>query len=123
MDAREFTEALTRMPQATIESVAAAIELHFATAEGEVSWWKAHLWIHDVLKAQGSLRQAVSAAHHASDAVLRAAAAAGMALPNETVTRVAREAGEVVRGLVAGVSAARAVEYLLESWAPLAVAA
>jgi hypothetical protein len=120
MDAREFTEALTRMPLATIESVAAAIELHFATAEGEVSWWKAHLWIHDVLKTQGSLRQAASAAHHASDAVLRAVGAAGMALPSEMVTRVAREAQEVARGLVAGTPAAPAVAYLLESWAPLA---
>jgi hypothetical protein len=123
MDARAFTEALTRMPQETIESVAAAIELHFATAEGEVSWWKAHLWIHDVLKAQGALRQAASAAHHASDAVLRAAAAAGMGLPSEMVTRVAREAQEVARGLVAGNAAAVAVAYLMESWTPLAVAA
>jgi hypothetical protein len=123
MDAREFTEALTRMPRTTIESVAAAIELHFATAEGEVSWWKAHLWIHDVLKAQGSLRQAASAAHHASDAVLRAAATAGLPLPSELVTRVAREAQEVARGLIAGAPAAVAVAYLMESWTPLAVAA
>jgi len=123
MDARGFTEALTRMPRATIESVAAAIELHFATAEGEVSWWKAHLGIHEVLKSQGALRQAASAAHHASDAVLRAASAAGMEMPSELVTRVAREAQEVARGLIAGHAARPCVTYLLESWTPLAFAA
>jgi hypothetical protein len=123
MDAREFTEALTQMPRATIESVASAIELHFSTVEGEVGWWKAHLAIHDVLKAQGGLRLAAAAAHQASEAVLRAAANAGLALPNELVTRVAREAQEIARGLAAGGAAENPVAYLLESWAPLAVAA
>jgi hypothetical protein len=119
MDAREFTEALTRMPRGTIESVAAAIELNFATAEGELAWWKAHLAIHDVLKNQGALRQAASAAHHASGAVLRAATNAGMAMPNEIVTRVAREAQEVARGIVAGGPATPSLEHLLQSWTPL----
>jgi hypothetical protein len=119
MDAREFTEALLRLERDDIESIAVSIETHFATAEGEVFWWQAHLAIHEALKNQGALRAAGSAAHQAADAVLRAATRAGLELPSELVTRVAREAQEVVRGLVAGSSVAPSMSYLLENWVPV----
>jgi hypothetical protein len=42
-----------------------------------------------------------------------------MAMPNEIVTRVAREAQEVARGIVAGGPATPSLEHLLQSWTPL----
>lgn len=119
MDAREFTEALLCLGRDDIESIADNIETHFATAEGEVFWWRAHLAIHEALKSQGTLRAAGTAAHQAADAVLRAATRAGLDLPSDLVTRVAREAQEVVRGLVAGSSTTPSMSYLLESWEPV----
>ncbi len=119
MDAREFTEALLCLGRDDIEMIADNIGTHFATAEGEVFWWRAHLAIHEALKSQGTLRAAGSAAHQAADAVLRAATRAGLELPSELVTRVAREAQEVVRGLVAGTSVTPSMAYLLESWVPV----
>jgi hypothetical protein len=51
--------------------------------------------------------------------VQQAAATAGVALPDDDVTAVARAAAEVARGLVAGEAARQATATLLVCWRPV----
>ena|SRR5688572_4946656 len=116
MELQEFTRALARMDLTDIRGVSHAIDRSFSSADGEVAWWRAHLDIDHALKQRSSLRNAATAAHAVSDVVLAAAGRAGIALPDPDVTRVAREAQEIARAIVAGGSAQPALEVLLANW-------
>jgi hypothetical protein len=116
MELQEFSRALSHMDLADIRGVADAIDHSFSSADGEVAWWRAHLDIDHALKQRCSLRNAATAAHAVSDVVTASARRAGIALPDPDVTRVAREAQEIARAIVAGVAAQRALDVLLGNW-------
>ena len=85
----------------------------------EVDWWRATIAIDKVVRHARRGRQAAQAATAASSAVQRAARRAGIALPDSDVTRIARAAADVARGLAAGPAARPVTNILLEHWEPV----
>jgi hypothetical protein len=119
MDLYDFTQAMSRLAEDDIRRLAAGIEARFISPADEVAWWKANLAIDRVLKDSDRWRIAALAAVAASKAVVGAAEADGVTVPDAQVTCVARAAGQIARGLAAGHGATPAVDYLLETWRPL----
>jgi len=75
--------------------------------------------IDDALRRAGRSQAAGRAAHEAVSAVQRAAASAAVEIPATVVVRVAREAAQLARALVAGDDAVAARDHLLRDWSPL----
>lgn len=123
MDVQEFTRLIGRMSPGEIAATALEIESHLSSAGDEVDWWRATIAIDRVLKQNGRGRLAAVAASSATRAVLAAAVAAGVELPDAGATSVARAAGYVARGMVAGDEAAPALAYLLRNWSAVLVPA
>jgi hypothetical protein len=123
VDVMRFTEALSRMTDVDVRRVAAELAGGRTCVADDLAWWEATVDIDRALKLLHRRRNAAMAAHHASAAVQSAASHAGMALPDDDVTRVARAAADVARGLTAGAIAEEAVRRLLGCWAPLFEAA
>jgi hypothetical protein len=119
MDHGVFTRLLSRLSESDIRSVAAEIDAHHCSAADDVAWWQATLQIDRALKAAGCTREAAMAALAAAKAVQSAALSAGLTLPDDRVTVVARAAAEVARGLVAGEAARDATATLLVCWRPV----
>lgn len=119
MDLKDLTTTLGRMSVTDLHEVAAALDAHAASAAGELDAWRVTISIDRVLRRSHRTRVAAHAASDASHAVLRAAEAHGIALPDAEVTHVARAAAELARGVVAGPEAVDEVRQLLDSWAPL----
>jgi hypothetical protein len=119
VDVMRFTEALGRMSDVEVRRVAAGLADGRSCVADDLTWWEATVDIERALKVQHRRREAAMAAHHASAAVQTAASHAGMSLPDDEVTRVARAAADVARGLAAGPLADDAVRHLLVHWAPL----
>jgi hypothetical protein len=122
MELPEFTEALGQLSADDLHRVASALEAHSESVAGEVDAWRVTLSIDRALRRAHRTRVAARVASAASHAVLRAAAAQGIRLPNAEVTHVARAAAEVARGMVAGPEAAAEVRFLLNDWARLVAA-
>jgi len=89
----------------------------------EVDWWRATIAIDKVLRHACRTRIAAGAATDAAHAVQDAATRAGIPLPDDEVTLVARAAADVARGLAAGPGARPVVALLLEHWPPVTVTA
>lgn len=85
----------------------------------EVDWWRATIAIDKVVRHARKGRQAARAAADAASAVQDAAVRAGIGLPDDRVTRVARAAADVARGLAAGPPAQPVTRILLEVWEPV----
>jgi hypothetical protein len=119
MDHGAFVQLLSRLSEGDIRAVAAEIGAHHCSAADDIAWWQATLQIDRALKADGCTRTAAMAALAAAKAVQQAAATAGVALPDDDVTAVARAAAEVARGLVAGEAARQATATLLVCWRPV----
>ena len=115
----EFNEALGRLTQEDVHSIARSLESE--TAGDEVDAWRATLAIDRALRHSHRTREAAQAAWGAAQAVQRAATAQGMTLPDPDVTHVARAAAEVARGLVAADGVESEVSRLMMHWAPLVV--
>jgi hypothetical protein len=113
----EFVTALDAMTAADLDRVALALELD--SLADEVDWWRATIAIDRAIRHARCSRQAAQAAVRAVEAVQASAAHAGRELPDPTVTRVARAAAQVARGLAVGPSAAPIVRLLLEPWTPV----
>ncbi|MGH8984229.1 MAG: hypothetical protein ACRDY6_10200 [Acidimicrobiia bacterium] len=119
MEIKDFAAALGRMSAADLHEVAGALHTHSGSAADEVDAWHVTLTIDRALRRAHRTRAAAHAASDASHAVLRAADAHGIALPDAEVTHVARAAAELARGMVAGAEAANEVQLLRGYWAPL----
>jgi hypothetical protein len=111
---RDFIRVLTTMTGEDLERVAAALDSDAIC--DEVDWWRATIAIDKVLRHQHCTRRAARAATGAAHAVQDAASRAGITLPDAQITRVARAAAEVARGLAAGAPARPVVGMLLEYW-------
>jgi hypothetical protein len=88
----------------------------------EVDWWRATIAIDKVVRHARRGRQAAQAAAAAAAAVQRSARRAGIILPDSDVTRIARAAADVARGLAAGPPARPVTTILLEHWEPVTAA-
>lgn len=111
-----FLESLRAMTAHDVHRIAASLESE--TLTDEVDWWRATIAIDKVLRHTRCSRQAARAASDAVGAVQESAARDGIALPDDAVTRVARAAADVARGLAAGPAARPIVRLLLEHWEP-----
>jgi hypothetical protein len=111
-----FLDALEALTRDDLRRIAASLESESLT--DEVDWWRATIAIDKVLRHSRCSRQAARAAGDAARAVQDAAVRSGVALPDAAVTRVARAAADVARGLAAGPPARPIVRLLLEHWAP-----
>jgi hypothetical protein len=116
--ATQFVASLSRLSGDELRAIAAS--LGSDTLTDEVDWWRATIAIDKLLRHVRHTRQAARAATDAVRAVREAATRAGIALPDDDMTRVARAAADVARGLVAGLPARPVVRLLLEHWAPVA---
>jgi hypothetical protein len=98
-----FQQRLEGLSGDEITSIAACLRNDLDSVDGELAWWRATLAVSGALRRHRRTRQASVAAHRASQAVLAAAASAGL---DEThfgdITSVARAAAEVARAVVAG---------------------
>lgn len=115
--AAQFVSALSRLTGDDLRAIAASLESD--TLTDEVDWWRATIAIDKLLRHVRHTRQAARAATDAVHAVRDAATRAGIALPDDDMTRVARAAADVARGLVAGLPARPVVRLLLEHWVPV----
>jgi len=113
-----FSASLRSMSGAELRRVAASLDAEQIC--DEVDWWRATIAIDKVLRRTRCTRRAARAAADAARAVQDAADRAGIGLPDADVTRVARAAAEVARGLAAGSPARTVVAMLLEHWDGLA---
>ncbi|HEV2992936.1 MAG TPA: hypothetical protein VG869_07740 [Acidimicrobiia bacterium] len=113
-----FTAALKSMTGDDLRRVATSIGAEQIC--DEVDWWRATIAIDKLLRRTGCSRRAARAAADAAHAVQEAADRAGILLPDADVTRVARAAAEIARGLAAGPPARPVVGMLLEHWDGLA---
>jgi hypothetical protein len=118
MTPASFSDALRQMTAVDLRSIAAA--LHDDSTGDEVDGWRATIAIDRALRHAHRAREAAHAAWAAAQAVQHAAEADGLALPDPEVTRVARAAAEIARGLVAGSEVQAEVDRLLAQWTPLA---
>ena len=101
MELATFVDRLDALTGDDIADVAAELRREFATADGELCWWRATIAVGANLKRHHRSRDAGLAAHRSSTAVLRAADKADMRVSKDDVTLVARAASEVARVLVA----------------------
>jgi hypothetical protein len=113
----EFLGVLRRLDAHDLERVGARLDSDALC--DEVDWWRATIAIDKVVRHARRGRQAAHAAADAASAVQDAAARAGIALPDSRVTRVARAAADVARGLAAGPPAQPVTRILLEVWEPV----
>ncbi len=112
-----FLTALAHLSGADLEKVALALDSDALC--DEVDWWRATIAIDRVVRHARRTRIAARAAIDAQQAVASAASRAVVPLPDADVTRVARAAADVARGLAAGPAARPVVQLLLEYWAPV----
>lgn len=116
MNVQEFTQTIHRMSMADVRAVAAEMGGHQATAADDIAWWQATLTIDKVLKHGGRCRSAAVAASTASRAILAVAEHGHCATTDADVIAVARAAGTIARGLVAGPDVEPSLDHLLRDW-------
>lgn len=116
MELSEFTRALEGMSAGDIHAVAAGLEAFTQSANDEVATWQAILCVDRALRRARRTREAACAAQRAARAVQCAATHAAMALPDDDVTRVARAASDVARGLLIHDELAPAAAGVIDSW-------
>lgn len=119
MDTHEFEHQLINLSKADFLDLAERLDLRTGTVAGEVEWWETTMAIQRVIKSIGCSRTAARAAHQVCAIVRSAAERSGFELPDDRVTRVARAAADVARGLAAGEPAHGLTERLLQAWEPI----
>lgn len=110
----EFVSVLDSLTADDVHHVAKALDMESLT--DEVDWWRATIAIDRAIRHTKCSRQAARAASDAVEHVQACARRVGFRLPDDEVTRVARAAAEVARGLAAGPSTQPIVRLLLEPW-------
>lgn len=98
---QEFLGALSDLTVDAIRALALDIDGMGATPADEVELTRAFLHIEKLLRQHRRTREAAMAGRRAGQAVIGAAERAGVELPDDAVTRVARWATTVARGIVA----------------------
>lgn len=114
MELTEFVAALDRLTVDDIRLVAKSLDSE--SLADEVDWWRATIAIDRAVRHARVTRHAARAASLAAEHVQVRAEQGGVALPDDDVTRVARAASEIARGLTAGPATQPIVLLLLEPW-------
>jgi hypothetical protein len=120
MDLASFTDALRRLSAEDIRICAAGLEAQEASVADEVLRWQAELTIGRLLHCRATraeTQRANAAAHRTARLVVDVARRRGMDLPHSDVTRVARAAGGIARGLSIPRLPSRFRELGLSRWA------
>lgn len=121
MQLDEFVSILDALSADDLHHVAKALDLEYLT--DEVDWWRATIAIDRAIRHSRCSRQAARAAADAVEHVQARARCVGFCLPDTEVTRVARAAAEVARGLSAGPATQPIVRLLLEPWSTVVAVA
>jgi hypothetical protein len=103
MDLLTFRENLLRLSADDIRRCAAALAIEDRTVADEVVCWRAEFAIDRLVRCgctRAEAQHAAVAAHETARLVTDVARRRGMALPDGDVTRVARSAAHIARGLV-----------------------
>jgi hypothetical protein len=108
-----FLHALEALTIDDIRALAVDLDCMVATPAEEIEVMRAFLAIEAALRRAHRMREAAHVAHRASAAVTNAATRERAVLPDPAVTRVARAAATIARGIVAGEPAVAAVAFLL----------
>jgi hypothetical protein len=111
-----FALALQGLTADDIRAIAADLALLVGSPADQAAATKAVLVIEQSLHRLRRCGSAGLTAHACAQAVLTAAERAGIALPDRDVTRVARSAATLSRGLVAGMAGAQSVQFLAAGW-------
>ncbi len=101
MELATFIQALEQLTLVEIRSLVLDIDGMTATTAEEIDVTKAFLHIEAALRRVHRVRDAAVAGHRAAQAVVHAAERGGAELPDAGVTRVARWAATIARGIVA----------------------
>jgi len=117
----EFVSALDALTADDLHRIAHALEME--SLADEVDWWRATIAIDRAIRHARCTRHAARAAARAAGLVQASAVRAGYRLPDDDVTRIARAASEVARGLAVGPGTQPIVRLLLEPWATVVAAA
>lgn len=96
-----FGRALAELTVDDIRSIALDLHLANTSTADEIAATRAVLVIEQTLRRAHRLPQAAQAALHAATTVQDVAKRGRVALPDQDVTRVARAAAQIARGLVA----------------------
>jgi hypothetical protein len=119
MDSSTFTRDLQAMSPNDIVAVAAGLDAWQRTVHDEVAAWHATMLVDQALRRLYCARAGAAAAQRAQRAVQCAAAHAAIALPDDTVTRVARAAADVARAMLVERELPDESASLLRSWGAL----
>ncbi len=108
----QFLGALEALSGDDIRALAVDLDAMVASPAEEVEVTRAYLAIESALRRVHRIREAAHAGHRASSTVVHAAERAGLELPDPAVTRVARAAATIARGLVADDGVGAEVAFL-----------
>jgi hypothetical protein len=116
MDVETFTDSLRRLAAEDLRRCAAGLNAEEQSVADEMVQWRAELAIDRLIRGQctrSEAQQATAAAQRTARLVVEVARHDGIELPDRDVTRVARTAGQIARGLAVGRLAGPFVQPLL----------
>jgi hypothetical protein len=119
MDLAGFTETLRRLSADDIRRRAARLEAQEVSVADEVAQWQAELTIDRLLHSRctrAEAQRANAAAHRTARLVVEVAGRRGIELPDSDVTRVARAAAGIARGLSLEALPGRFRDAILTRW-------
>ena len=119
MDLATFTHGLRRLSEEDIRTCATGLKAEQMSVSDEVRQWRAELAIERLLRThcnRAESQRASVAAHRAAVTVVEAARLHGLEPPHPDVTRVARAASQIARGLAVNGVASSFVQIMLDRW-------
>lgn len=116
MDHVVFVRALERLSVDDIRALARDLGTSTASPADDVALARATLHIEHAVRRRHRKAEAGTAGHAASRAVVAVAEREGVALPDPDVTRVARAAAQIARGLVVAEVTAADLRLLALPW-------
>jgi len=119
MDVATFLDGLRRLSEEEIRRCATALDVEQMTVSDEVVQWRAELGLDRVLRTQCSRAESQRAnaiAHRAAKTVVETARLFGLESPDPNITRVARAASQIARGLALNGRAGPFVQVMLLRW-------
>lgn len=121
MDLDTFHRALDLLTPADVRRLASDLAARSDSPADELATRRAVLGIEHGVRLAHRRAEAARASTAASQAVVAGAKRRGVPLPDPDVTRVARAAAQIARGLVVGGAVAAEVRFLAEGWQELGV--
>ena len=111
-----FSRELRNLTVTGLRAIAADLVAHTSSPAADVAVTKATLAIEHSIRRHHRQSEAGLAAYAVAHTVIEVAEREGLDLPDADVTRVARAAAQVARGLVVGEGVADAVGVLIAPW-------